>query len=62
VLSQLLEHGLSAEELNIAQEALEVFIELIKYEKSVKTNILKDLENCLNSLSEGIMSCLRKPY
>jgi hypothetical protein len=45
VLSQLLEHELSAEELKIAQEALEVFIELIKREKSAGTDIRKLLKS-----------------
>lgn len=45
VLSQLLEHGLSAEELKIAQEALEVFIEIIKHEKSAGAYIEKLLRS-----------------
>jgi hypothetical protein len=58
VLSQLLEHGLGAEELKVVREALEVSIEFIKREKSAGT----DTEGCLNPLNERIISYSRRPY
>jgi hypothetical protein len=59
VLSQLLEHGLSAEELSIAQEALEVFTELIKYEKGVKTNI-EEFRKLLEFVERGNYELFKK--
>jgi hypothetical protein len=58
VLSQLLEHGLSAEELKVAQEALEVFIELIKREEKVGTNIRELLKSIEKSEYERFKSAL----
>jgi hypothetical protein len=64
VLSQLLEHGLSAEELKVAQEALEVFIELIKREEKVGANIrelLKSIEKSdYGKFKSALYSYLRK--
>jgi hypothetical protein len=58
ILSQLLEHGLSAEELKVAQEALEVFIELIKREEKVGTNIRELLKSIEKSEYERFKSAL----
>jgi hypothetical protein len=58
VLSQLLKHGLGAEELKIAQEALEVFIELIKREEKVGTNIRELLRSIEKSEYERFRSAL----
>jgi hypothetical protein len=58
VLSQLLEHGLSAEEMKTAQEALDVFIELIKREKSAKTSIEELLKSIEKSEYERFKSAL----
>ncbi len=45
MLSQLLEHGLGAEESKVAWEALEVSIEFIKREKSTGTEgMVKSIE------------------
>jgi hypothetical protein len=64
VLSQLLEHGLSAEELKVVQEALEVFVELIKHERSAGTGIrelLKSIEkNGYERFKSALYSYLRK--
>jgi len=64
VLSQLLEHELSAEELKVVQEALEVFVELIKRERSARTNIrelLKSIEkNEYERFKSALYSYLRK--
>jgi uncharacterized protein YeeX (DUF496 family) len=56
VLSILLEHGLNAEELKIAQEALEVFIELTKHEKSAGA----DIEKLLKSIEQENYELFKK--
>jgi hypothetical protein len=58
ILSQLLEHGLSAEELKVTQEALEVFIELIKREEKAGTNIRELLKSIEKSEYERFKSAL----
>jgi len=56
VLSQLLMYGLSAEELRIAQEALDVFIELIEGEKKAGT----DIEKLLKSIEQENYGLFKK--
>jgi hypothetical protein len=56
VLSQLLEHGLGAEELKVVREALEVSIEFIKREKSAGT----DTEGMLKSIERENYKLFKK--